>query len=448
MGRALIDLRQASSMVTFRILQDQQRPLKTIFTTAILTALCGSPAFADAPRIWPNTNIRVNIVQWMPTKGLYERWDALSGEFVVAQDGTLSLPVIGRIPVGSLDEAALATRIAEELKDKIGLVRAPEATVAVVKYPPIYVVGDVKLPGTYEFRPGLMALQALAVSGGEHSPDTDGADLPDRAELVANLRGLENSIMRTRIRIARFHAELSDGKAPEFDLPAGMESQEARAIYEQEKAVMTARSNLLKRQANSFTELRDLLRVELETLDKKADSADADIKSVAKELGLIKTMVDKGIALPSRLGDLERMLRSYSAARLDVSADAMRAKQNISEASRNLEGLYDRQRTEVNIELQTEQANLDQMLLKREVAQNQMLRILSKPDSLSDTGDPTTLVFSIDRLVDGKAQEIAASSDTVLQPGDVLRVSRRVKAATPETLAQNSQADTVVGSSQ
>ena len=111
------------------------------------------------------------------------------------------------------------------------------------------------------------------------------------------------------------------------------------------------------------------------------DSAEADIKSVAKELNLFKTMVDKGIALPARQGDLERMLRSYSAARLDVSADAMRAKQNISEASRNLEGLYDRQRTEVNIELQTEQANLDQMLLKREVAQKQMLKILSYPNT-------------------------------------------------------------------
>ncbi|MCR6502425.1 polysaccharide biosynthesis/export family protein [Shinella sp. CPCC 101442] len=435
-------------MVMFRILHDQQRPLKTIFTATMLTALCWSPAFAGAPRIWPNTSIRLSIVQWMPTKGLYEKWDALSGEFVVAQDGTLSLPVIGRIPVGSLDEADLAARIAEELKDKIGLVRVPEATVAVVKYPPIYVVGDVKLPGTYEFRPGLMALQALAVGGGENSSDADGSTLPDRAELVANLLGLDNSIMRTRIKIARFHAELSDGKEPKFDLPAGMESPEARAVYEQEKAVMTARSNLLERQANSFMELRDLLRVELETLDKKADSADADIKSVAKELNLFKTMVDKGIALPARQGDLERMLRSYSAARLDVSADAMRAKQNISEASRNLEGLYDRQRTEVNIELQTEQANLDQMLLKREVAQKQMLKILSKQDRTLDTGDPTMLVFSIDRLVDGRAQEIAASSDTVLQPGDVLRVTRRAKATTPETLAQNSKADAVVGTSQ
>lgn len=435
-------------MVMSGILHDQQRPLKTIFTATMLTALCWSPVFAGAPRIWPNTSIRLSIVQWMPTKGLYEKWEALSGEFVVAQDGTLSLPVIGRIPVGSLDEADLAAMIAEELKDKIGLVRAPEATVAVVKYPPIYVVGDVKLPGTYEFRPGLMALQALAVGGGENSSDADGPTLPDRAELVANLLGLDNSIMRTRIKIARFQAELSDEKEPKFDLPAGMESQEARAIYEQEKAVMTARSNLLERQANSFMELRDLLRVELETLDKKADSADADIKSVAKELNLFKTMVDKGIALPARQGDLERMLRSYSAARLDVSADAMRAKQNISEASRNLEGLYDRQRTEVNIELQTEQANLDQLLLKREVAQKQMLKILSKQDRTSDMGDPTMLVFSIDRLVDGQAQEIAASSDTVLQPGDVLRVIRRAKATTPETLAQNSKADAVVGTSQ
>mgnify|MGYP001603028220 CR=1 FL=1 len=432
-------------MVMFQVLQDRPRPVKTLFAATMLTVLFWSTASAQAPRIWPNTSIRLNIVQWVPTKGIYERWDALSGEFTVTQDGALSLPVIGRLPVGNLDEAGLSARIAEELKNRIGLVHAPEATVAVVKYPPVYVVGDVKQPGTYEFRPGLTALQALAVGGGEDNADDRDQSLPDRSDLVATLRGLENSIMRTRIRIARYHAELSGEKEQTFDLPAGVESEEARAIYEQEKAVMTARSNLLKRQANSYTELHDLLRMELDTLDKKAESADADIKSVAKELGRFKTMVDKGIALPAQQGDLERMLRSYSAARLDVSATAMRAKQNMSEASRNLEGLYDRQRTEVNMDLQTEQANLDQMLMKRDAAQNQMLRILSKPDKVTDAGDPTVLAFSISRLVDGRTQDIVAGSDTALQPGDVLRVTRRPSAAAQEAFAQ---ADAAAGNSQ
>ena len=431
----------------FQTLQDQRRPLKTLLTAAMAAALCWSPAFADGPRIWPNTSIRLNVVQWMPTKGIYERWEAVSGEFLVAQDGTLSLPVIGRLLVTDLDEVGLASKIAKEIKDKIGLVNEPDATVSVVKYPPIYVMGDVKLPGSYEFRPGLTALQALALGGGESSLDSDTA-LLDRSDLVATLRGLENSIMRSRIKIARYHAELSDEKAQTFDLPAGMESGEARTIYEQEKAIMAARSNLLKRQAGSFSELRNLLQIELDTLDKKADSADADIKSVAKELNLFKTMVDKGIALPARQGDLERMLRSYSTARLDVSANAMRARQNISEASRNIEGLYDRQRTETNSELQTEQANLDQMLIKREAAQSRMLKILSRSERVSDAGDPTTLDFSISRLVEGRTQDIAASSDSTLQPGDVLRAIRHPRGTQPETLTQTSQADTVGGSSQ
>jgi len=102
----------------------------------------------------------------------------------------------------------------------------------------------------------------------------------------------------------------------------------------------------------------------------------------------------------------------------------------------------------VNIELQTEQANLDQMLVKREAAQNQMLRILAKQDKVSDTGDPTVLVFSLDRLVDGRTREITASNDTVLQPGDVLRVTRGPSTTASETLAQNAQTDAVAGNSQ
>ena len=106
-------------MVMFQVLQDRPRPVKTLFAATMLTVLCWSTASAQAPRIWPNTSIRLNIVQWVPTKGIYERWDALSGEFTVTQDGALSLPVIGRLPVGNLDEAGLSARIAEELKNRL-----------------------------------------------------------------------------------------------------------------------------------------------------------------------------------------------------------------------------------------------------------------------------------------------------------------------------------------
>ena len=408
-------------MATFDHIQMRRSRLGLVVLALVLAAANGSSLAAAESRLWPNTNIRLTIVQWMPTKGTYDKWEALGGEFTIAQDATLSLPVIGRIAVENLDEAGLAAKIAAALKHKIGLANAPEATVVVVKYPPIYVIGDVKTPGTYEYKAGMTALKALAVSGGEYRQSQVATASTGTAELIAELQGIENTIMRSRIRIARLRAELAEAPDTSFELPADLKDKVAAPIYAQEQAIMVSRSNLLKRQAKSYAELRDLLQAEIDTLDKKSQSSDADVASVAKELRNIKSMVDKGIALPSKQADLERMLRSYSSARLDLSTDIMRARQGIAEASRSLEGLYDRQSAEVSADLQTELANLDQLMLKREISQQHMLALLKESDSES----PAAMSFMISRQADGTMLKLAATDDTILQPGDVLRIVRR-----------------------
>ena len=139
-------------------------------SAAILTLALSGPAFSDAPPLAPQTKLRLSVVQWAPAKGTFEQWPALGGEYVVSQTGTISLPVIGTLPVGSLDNAGLAAEVAKLLQVKIGLVNKPDVTVEVVEYPPIYVVGDVTKPGEYPFRSQMTVLQALALSGGEKKP--------------------------------------------------------------------------------------------------------------------------------------------------------------------------------------------------------------------------------------------------------------------------------------
>jgi polysaccharide export outer membrane protein len=370
----------------------------------------------------PQTNIRLTVVQWIPNKGAYEKWDALGGDFQVSDSRTITVPVIGTVSVASLDTVGLSAMIARELKARIGLIQAPEVSVGIIDYPPIYVVGDVKMPGEYRFHEGLIVLQSLAMSGGvlRH----DGETKVPQPELIGDLRGLDDSILRSEIRIARLQAEMSGAKTITYQPRESDDKQAADAIYRQEQAIFVARANLLARQSKSFAELRDLLSAEISDLDEKTKSADADVESVEQELRNVKSMVEKGIALPSRQADLERMLRSYYSGRLDLTTATMRARQGISEASRNLEGLYDRQRSDVVSELQNEQANLDQLKIKRETGQRKLLEALSRSP---DTGpvDDDALVFTITRQNDGKAEELAAGENTPLHPGDVVRVTRK-----------------------
>lgn len=391
------------------------RPLMT----AGMLAACGfgwasSAVLAD--QITPQTKLRVTVIQWMPTKGTYERWDALGGEFEVSPSGEVVLPVIGAVPVGKLDSTALAAEIAKRLQEKLVLVDKPDTTVEILDYPPVYVLGSVKTPGEYKYRTGMTVLQALALGGGQPKPEEEQSQ--KEIQLVSELQTMDTDIVRSMAKIARLTAE-SEG-ATEIRFPAVPASDEvAKQIFAREKVIFTNRARELDRQTKSLADLRDLLNAEIDVLTEKIKAADASIASAETELANVTTLVDKGIAVASRKSELERSLAGYRTDRLDQVTAVMRARQAITETTRSADGLLDRQKTEVATALQEEQAKLATLKLKREASQKILLETLVAKSS----GAKGDLSFIITRRQDGKPVEIPASETTTLQPGDVVTVA-------------------------
>jgi polysaccharide export outer membrane protein len=388
-----------------------------LVTSGLLSV--GIAGAADMQEFPPHTKIHITVVQWNATSGAYERWDALGGEYEIAEDRTVFLPVIGKLSVDGLDTRMLSTDIADALQAKIGLVQPPEATVAIVAYPPIYVVGDVKAPGEYKFSQGLTVLQSFAMGGGEFREETPAA--AEAAAQASELRGLDDSILRSEITIARLQAEMTGSPEVVYPVQSGPNSDTAAAILRQERAIFTARANHIKRQSKSFDELREFFTKEMANLNTKTTGAEEDIKSLQEELRKMKPLVAKGLVVPAARNELERTIRSATGDRLDLATAIMRARQGIAEASRSIEALHDTQLTEVAAELQTEQSELYQLRLKRENAQQKLLDALSRGGSSTE---PESLQFSVSRWQDGKVVEIAASESMILQPGDVVRVKR------------------------
>src|SRR5688500_12569891 len=94
-----------------------------------------------AYKLAPHTRIRLRVVEWVAARGEYRQWEAIDGEFSVSPSGTLLLPLVGTIDAANFDAATLAIEIAQRLKAKTGLVEAPDSTVEVIQYPPIFLVG-------------------------------------------------------------------------------------------------------------------------------------------------------------------------------------------------------------------------------------------------------------------------------------------------------------------
>ncbi|KEC70366.1 exopolysaccharide biosynthesis protein [Rhizobium leguminosarum bv. phaseoli CCGM1] len=392
----------------------------SVISALVFLAGAVSPALADGSSLAPQTKIRLTVVQWIPSKGLFERWEGIGGEYKVSDAGILSLPFLGSLAVGNLDNESLTNEIGKRLQVKMGLAQAPAVTIELLEYPPIYVVGDVATPGQYSFRPGLTVLQSLAMSGGPFRAKGD--EKTRSTQLVGELREMNHSILRSTARLARLQAEMDGAQEITFEQATGSDQQFAAGIYNEERIIFRARASALERQARAFTELRDLLTTEISTLEEKLTGADDNIKSVEDQLVSVKSLVQKGLTISSRQMDLERLLTTYRSDKLDLVTAVMRGRQAISETTRNLEGLYDARRSEVATEAQSERASLDQMKMKRETTQKLLIEDLGSNDGLKGLGDDLPLTFSVIRRSGEQIDQFQASETTTLEPGDVVRV--------------------------
>ena len=88
----------------------------------------------------------------------------LSSEQQVGADGTVTVPLIGRIPATGRTVVAVSDDIRTKLSD--GFVHSPSVTVTIKNYRPFYILGEVTTPGQYEYAQGMTVLAAVAKAGG------------------------------------------------------------------------------------------------------------------------------------------------------------------------------------------------------------------------------------------------------------------------------------------
>ena len=169
-----------------------------------MVALSATPAFSQAPSSY------VVGAQDVLTITSYDQAD-LSGKFTIETDGTFTYPLIGRFNAGGLTLRRVEDDLKARLRDD-GYFKNPQITVSVETYrsQKIFVVGEVRAPGSYPLSGNMALVEALARAGstlptasGEviivHASDPEtaaGPTLPTRTDgdnvTRVDLRALQN----------------------------------------------------------------------------------------------------------------------------------------------------------------------------------------------------------------------------------------------------------------
>ncbi|MEM7666578.1 MAG: polysaccharide biosynthesis/export family protein [Pseudomonadota bacterium] len=91
--------------------------------------------------------------------------DVMSGDYIVDEAGSVSLPLIDRIEVAGLSYAQMQNTITAQLIEA-DVLKNPNVTVQPLELRPIYIMGEVRQPGEYAYRQGLTVFAAVSMAGG------------------------------------------------------------------------------------------------------------------------------------------------------------------------------------------------------------------------------------------------------------------------------------------
>ncbi len=398
------------------------RMLGGLTLAAVLMA--GSSASAEEYRLGVMDKLRIRVAEWQTAEGAIRDWSAVSGDYRIGADGSLSLPFIGQLPADGRTTADLSADIGKKMQVLFGLKDLPSASVEIAEYRPVYLSGDVQTPGAYPYAPGLTVLKAISFGGGLRRADPGQRFARDflRSEGEAAVYVAERN--RLLIRRARIVAEMSG--ATEIEMPKELsKSEDAKAIMESEKALMASREKRQRLQLTALADLKSLLENEIDSLAKKSETQTRQLELVQGDLSKVDTLAEKGLAISSRRLALEQRTADLQAALLDIDTASLKAKQDINKASQDETNLTNDRDAELAQELQNTEQELDTLALKLGTSRDLMSEaLMQSADAATLKGglSAANIGYSIVRTVGDKTEQIRATETTPVLPGDIVKV--------------------------
>jgi len=147
-----------------------RHPLIAVLLIAIAIPVFGQSA-PSSYIIGPPDVLQINV---------FDQPD-LGGHFTVEADGTINFPLVGRIKAGGLNVRQFEDELKKRLAD--GFLRNPQLTVGVEQFRSqrIFILGEVRSPGTYALTGQMRFIEALARAGSA-LPSASGEALVVRAK--------------------------------------------------------------------------------------------------------------------------------------------------------------------------------------------------------------------------------------------------------------------------
>ncbi|WP_246748726.1 polysaccharide biosynthesis/export family protein [Rhizobium setariae] len=345
----------------------------------------------------------------------------------VTSDGDVQFPLVGDVRIAGLTVTQALAALREQYKSR-QILNDPKIALNITTFRPIFVLGEVKTPGSFPYYPGLTVEQAIGLAGGTQTDQTNPSDrIVARARLRGDIDGADADIVHEAIYAARLIAQL-EGRTkvdlkdvPEIAKPF-VQNTSVKSVLEIEQRILDTDLSTSRTQveilSQGIAEAENGLKIlaELEVEQKEVvDSNVRDFQRVdqmrKRELNTIAEWLRAKTSASNEKGQL-----------LQIYAEMSRSKRELGGLRLELAKLQADREKDILLKIQERDVAIKKLIAIRHSSEEQFFLMASAVVEQTQK-NKISFSYQIRREVDGKRQGITAQAVSEVLPGDVVIVA-------------------------
>jgi exopolysaccharide production protein ExoF len=349
-------------------------------------------------------------------------------QLTVGFGGRIQVPLLGAVKVSgtTIDEAI--TTIKKQLIDR-ELFVDPKIALSVSVYRPVFVIGDVRNPGSFPYHAQLTVEQSVGLAGGLLSVESGTESrIIARSKLQGELNGTDSEIAREAVWATRLVAQLDGRDHITFeDLPSEtkpyLKKPSIDAFIAIENKILDADLSDAASQKSILSSNISATANQLELFDKLAQNQQAAIKFTQDERDRVNKLLKAGLKTANDLADIQRQLTQDEGRLLQILADRGDAVLRTATLKQQLATLEDGRKRDALIALQERNAMITRLLANRSATEEQLYLAINWASVEAESSRQSVIHYKIRARGGEQTGDQVISANNELLPGDVLIVS-------------------------
>jgi polysaccharide biosynthesis/export protein ExoF len=347
---------------------------------------------------------------------MFQEHSELSNEYVVQDDGSIVIPLLGRFVVEGESSLKLKHQLECALVAFLG--RSGFVNVLNIARPPVFVVGEVRNPGSYEFTPGTTVLQVIALAGGFERTPVDPSVVAQLVRETDRLRSAVDRAVRMMARSNAIEGVRTTGVMPDSgELGAIVGRDKAQMMMDEEFTVQNTEKHALIADEAALKGAIDSARSQLELREAASPLLQQAITLRRDRVKHLSKLADDGsIGRPFLLQAQTELLDAEERGQESQNV-TNQAQEQLNRALRDLEARKEQAATNTQQEEAEARRGVGEAAQETDAAAD-LIKVMAKVQF--GALQALDVKYKIIRRTRDGVVEFPAKDTTLLEPGDLV----------------------------